>query len=308
MLKYVIIGAGGTGGIIGAYMTKAGKDVTIIARGNHLSAMRKGGLTIEKLWDNGKENIKVNVCDTENYDGKADVVFVCVKSYSVDEIIPFIKKISHKDTVVIPILNVYGTGAVMQKKLPDLLVTDGCIYVSANIKTPGVILQHGKICKVLFGTRDHLNENRLLETIAEDLRDSGIEGVLSDNIQKDALQKFSYVSPMGAAGMYFDATAGDFQHEGPEREMFKGLVKEVENLAEAMGIIYEEDLAEVNLKILEGLAPEATTSMQRDIYQGKASEADGLIFQMVHMGKEYGVKMPNYEKAAEKIAAILNQQ
>ena len=170
MLKYVIIGAGGTGGIIGAYMTKAGKDVTIIARGNHLSAMRKGGLTIEKLWDNGKENIKVNVCDTENYDGKADVVFVCVKSYSVDEIIPFIKKISHKDTVVIPILNVYGTGAVMQKKLPDLLVTDGCIYVSANIKTPGVILQHGKICRILFGTRDHLNENRLLETIAEDLR------------------------------------------------------------------------------------------------------------------------------------------
>lgn len=308
MLKYVIIGAGGTGGIIGAYMTKAGKDVTIIARGNHLSAMRKGGLTIEKLWDNGKENIKVNVCDTENYDGKADVVFVCVKNYSVDEIIPFIKKISHKDTVVIPILNVYGTGAVMQKKLPDLLVTDGCIYVSANIKTPGVILQHGKICKVLFGTRDHSNGNRLLATIAEDLQDSGIEGVLSDNIQKDALQKFSYVSPMGAAGMYFDAKAGDFQHEGPEREMFKGLVGEVEKLADAMGIVYEEDLAEVNFKILQGLAPEATTSMQRDIYQGKASEADGLIFQVVRMGKEYGVKMPNYEKAAEKIAAILNQQ
>ncbi len=308
MLKYVIIGAGGTGGIIGAYMTKAGKNVTIIARGNHLSAMRKDGLTIEKLWNNEKENIKVNVCDTESYNGKADVVFVCVKSYSVDEIIPFIEKISHKDTVVIPVLNVYGTGAVMQKSLPDVLVTDGCIYVSANIKTPGVILQHGKICKVLFGTRDHSNGNRLLATIAEDLQDSGIEGVLSDNIQKDALQKFSYVSPMGAAGMYFDAKAGDFQHEGPEREMFKGLVGEVEKLAEAMGIVYEEDLAEVNFKILQGLAPEATTSMQRDIYQGKASEADGLIFQVVRMGKEHGVKTPNYEKAAEKIAAILNQQ
>ena len=270
--------------------------------------MRKDGLTIEKLWNNEKENIKVNVCDTESYNGKADVVFVCVKSYSVDEIIPFIEKISHKDTVVIPVLNVYGTGAVMQKSLPDVLVTDGCIYVSANIKTPGVILQHGKICKVLFGTRDHSNGNRLLATIAEDLQDSGIEGVLSDNIQKDALQKFSYVSPMGAAGMYFDAKAGDFQHEGPEREMFKGLVGEVEKLAEAMGIVYEEDLAEVNFKILQGLAPEATTSMQRDIYQGKASEADGLIFQVVRMGKEHGVKTPNYEKAAEKIAAILNQQ
>lgn len=99
-----------------------------------------------------------------------------------------------------------------------------------------------------------------------------------------------------------------FSTKGLKGEMFKGLVKEVENLAEAMGIIYEEDLAEVNLKILEGLAPEATTSMQRDIYQGKASEADGLIFQMVRMGKEYGVKTPNYEKAAEKIKIILKRQ
>lgn len=222
MLKYVIIGAGGTGGIIGAYMTKAGKNVTIIARGNHLSAMRKDGLTIEKLWDNEKENIKVNVCDTENYDGKADVVFVCVKSYSVDEIIPFIKKISHKDTVVIPILNVYGTGAVMQKKLPDLLVTDGCIYVSANIKTPGVILQHGKICKVLFGTRDHSNGNRLLETIAEDLRDSGIDGILSDNIQKDALQKFSYVSPMALPACILTLRREIFSTKGLKEKCSKG--------------------------------------------------------------------------------------
>lgn len=222
MLKYVIIGAGGTGGIIGAYMTKAGKNVTIIARGNHLSAMRKGGLTIEKLWNNEKENIKVNVCDTESYNGKADVVFVCVKSYSVDEIIPFIEKISHKDTVVIPVLNVYGTGAVMQKSLPDVLVTDGCIYVSANIKTPGVILQHGKICRILFGTRDHLNENRLLETIAEDLRDSGIDGILSDNIQKDALQKFSYVSPMALPACILTLRRETFSTKGLKERCSKG--------------------------------------------------------------------------------------
>ena len=71
----------------------------------------------------------------------------------MDETVPTIKKIAGKETVVIPILNIYGTGGRLQKNLPELTVTDGCIYVSANIMEPGVILQHGKILRVVFGAR-----------------------------------------------------------------------------------------------------------------------------------------------------------
>lgn len=305
MQKYVIIGAGGTGGIIGAYMAKAGKDVTLIARGRHLEAIKKSGLKIERLQKKTTETIEVKASSMEEYDGKADVIFVCVKSYSVDEAIPFIKRVSHEKTAVIPILNVYGTGGRMQKELPGLLVTDGCIYVSANIKEPGVILQHGEICRILFGERDGRSENKLLEEIEKDLNESSIEAVLSENIKKDALQKFSYVSPMGAAGLYFGAVAEDFQKEGPQREMFKDMVREIVSIAEAMGINYEEDLTEVNLKILESLAPEATTSMQRDINEGKNSEADGLIFEVVRLAEEYGVDVPCYKKAAEKVRELI---
>ena len=67
----------------------------------------------------------------------------------MDETVPAIKKIAGKETVVIPILNIYGTGGRLQKKLPELTVSDGCIYVSANILEPGVILQHGKILRVV---------------------------------------------------------------------------------------------------------------------------------------------------------------
>lgn len=314
-MKYIIIGAGGTGGILGFYMTKAGKDVTLIARNAHLEAMQKQGLSVEKMWTNETETIPVGAESMESYEAKgekADVILVCVKKYSLDSCIPFIQNISHKNTIVVPVLNVYGTGAYLQEKLPKVLVTDGCIYVSANIKQAGVLLQHGEILRVFFGVREkedlkklngQLNgeykAERLLKKIAQDFKDSGIDGILSDNIKRDALTKFSYVSPIGTAGLYLHAVAGDFQREGEARELFKTLIREIVTLANAMGIT-EEDLVERNLKILSNLPEEATTSMQRDVIEGKQSEIDGLVYEVVRMAKKYGVEVPAYERAAEK--------
>ena len=313
-MKYIIIGAGGTGGILGFYMTKAGKDVTLIARNAHLEAMKKQGLSVQKMWTNETETIPVSAESMESYEAKgekADVILVCVKKYSLDSCIPFIQNISHENTIVVPVLNVYGTGAYLQEKLPKVLVTDGCIYVSANIKQAGVLLQHGEILRVFFGVREkedlkklngqldgEYKAERLLKKIAQDFKDSGIDGILSDNIKRDALTKFSYVSPIGTAGLYLHAVAGDFQREGEARELFKTLIREIVTLANAMGITFEEDLVERNLKILSNLPEEATTSMQRDVMEGKQSEIDGLVYEVVRMAEKYGAEVPAYRRAA----------
>ena len=297
-MKYAIIGAGGTGGCLGFFLKKAGKDVTLIARGKHLEAIRKNGLTIQKLWDESRETLPVKACTAEEYKEIPDVILVCVKGYSMDETVPTIKKIAGKETVVIPILNIYGTGGRLQKKLPELTVTDGCIYVSANILEPGVILQHGKILRVVFGARKPEEETEKMREVAKDMVTDDLEVILSENICRDAMVKFSYVSPIGAAGLYCNAVAADFQREGEQREMFKALIREIVALSHAMGIEFEEDLVERNLKILSSLSPEATTSMQRDVIEGKRSEMDGLVYEVVRMGREYKVSMPQYEKAA----------
>ena len=297
-MKYAIIGAGGTGGCLGFFLKKAGKDVTLIARGKHLEAIRKNGLTIQKLWDESRETLPVKACTAEEYKEIPDVILVCVKGYSMDETVPTIKKIAGKETVVIPILNIYGTGGRLQKKLPELTVTDGCIYVSANIMEPGVILQHGKILRVVFGARQPEEETEKMREVAKDMVTDDLEVILSENIRRDAMVKFSYVSPIGAAGLYCNAVAADFQREGEQREMFKALIREIVALSHAMGIEFEEDLVERNLKILASLSPEATTSMQRDVIEGKRSEMDGLVYEVVRMGREYKVSMPQYEKAA----------
>ena len=93
-MKYAIIGAGGTGGTLGFYLTEAGKDVTLIARGYHLEAMQKQGLTMRQLWDGKEETIPVKACRMEEYTEQPDVILVCVKGYSLTNLIPDIRRIA----------------------------------------------------------------------------------------------------------------------------------------------------------------------------------------------------------------------
>lgn len=300
-MKYLIIGAGGTGGSIGAFMTEAGKDVSVIARGKHLEAIQNHGLKMETTRKGNYTVFPVKAWDMDHYAEHPDVIFNCVKDYSLQDTIPFIKRVAHKDTVVIPILNIFGTGGRMQELLPDLLVTDGCIYISAEIKEPGTIMQAGDIFRVVYGVRKREEYRPVLERVAADLEDSGITGIVSDNIRRDALQKFSYVSPMAACGVYYDISAGAAQQEGQVRDTFVALMREIDELAQAMDIRFTVDIVETNLQILDSLSPAASTSMQRDVKQGKHSEMNGLIFEVVRLGRDYGVPVPTYEMIAEKL-------
>jgi len=299
-MKYLIIGAGGTGGSIGAYMTEAGKDVTLIGRGEHLGRMQEQGLKMETTRKGNYTVSPIKATDMEHYAEQPDIIFVCVKGYSLDETIPFIQKVAKSDTIVLPILNLYGTGGRMQEKLPALLVTDGCIYIAAQIREPGVIWQNGDIFRIVYGTRKPEEMRPALFEVAKDLKESGIDGVLSENIKRDALQKFAYVSPMAACGLYYHVSAGDVQKTGEPRDTFVKLMREVDALAVAMEVPFLVDIVATNLRILDALDPSASTSMQRDIYAGKPSEIDGLIYEVVRMGERYGVSVPAYRMIADQ--------
>lgn len=305
-MKYLVIGAGGTGGSIAAFMSEAGKDVSVIARGKHLEMMQKHGLTMQTPSKGNYTVFPIKACTMQTYDEQPDIIFVCVKGYSLDDVVPFIQKVAKKSTIVIPILNIYGTGGMLQKKLPHLLVTDGCIYIAAEIKEPGVIFQAGDIFRVVFGVRTPQEYDARLEEVAKELEECGIRAVLSDNIQRDALQKFSFVSPMAASGAYFDVDAKEMQAEGESRQMFKALIGEIQLLAKALHVNFTVDILEKNLVILDSLAPNASTSMLRDIRQGKQSEIDGLVNEVVRLGAQYHVPVPTYAKVAEKFGFSLS--
>ena len=304
-MKYLIYGAGGIGGCLAAFLAQGGKDVSLIARGAHLEAIQKNGLVLET--GRGAFAVPVRACEQEQVTDKPDVIFVCVKGYSLEGTLPTLKRLSDGHTIVIPLLNIYGTGARLQPELSPALVTDGCIYIAAEIKAPGTVHMSGDIFRVVFGPRTQGEYLPELEEVARDLNDCGIEGILSQNIQRDALMKFSVVSPMAACGIYHNIQVGGMQAPGQPREDFKALVAEVGALAQAMGFPFPEDPVARNLAIQDALDPDASTSLKRDLDAGKPSEVDGLIFEVVRLGRKYHVPTPMYDRVAAKLGFNLEE-
>lgn len=298
-MQYCIVGAGAVGLSVAAALTQAGFPVDILARGENLSALKRNGIRI--LHGNTTETVfPVRAFAAEEYDRKPDIIFVSVKGYSLESILPILRQISDAHTVIIPLLNIYGTGARLQATLPAPLVTDGCVYIAASKTAAGTVARQGEIFKIVFGVRDQKEYRPILAKIARDLRQASIEPLLSTFVQRDTLKKYAYVSPMAAAGLYFDADAGTFQQTGAPRETFKALMREIEALAQAMGCPFDTDIVQTNLDILDALRADASTSMQRDIRAGHQSELDGLVFTPVRLGKQYGVPTPRYAEIAAK--------
>lgn len=300
-MKYLIIGAGGTGGCIGAYLAKSGQDVSFIARGRHLEAMKESGLTIHSSKHGAFTLHPISAFTMDTYLDTPDVIFVCVKYNALDQVTSFINRIASPQTLVIPVLNVFGTGEIIQKSCPNCTVLDGCIYIVGLIEAPGIISQPADIFKIYFGYRPlepHTLEP-LAQKVAKDLNKAHIEAYLTETIRRDALQKFSYVSPIGAAGLYYHAVSGDFMFPGEKQNTFLQLIDEVEKLGHAMGITFDVNLRETNLNILYGLAQDATTSMQRDVQKGNPSEIDGLVHQVVRLAQMYHISVPTYEKISK---------
>lgn len=304
-MKYLVIGAGGTGGPIAGFMARAGKDVTVIARGEHLKKINEKGLSFNH--PDGEFTVPVKACTMEDYNETPDVIFICVKGYSIDDTVPFIERVASKDTIVIPILNIYGTGRKLQEKLTGNVVLDGCIYIAAQIDGPGNILMLGKIFKVVYGFRKDDDKALVdkympvLKQIESDLADAQITPILSDKIEVDALQKFSFVSPMAASGAYFDESAKYFHVPGEEQDMFIACVREVEALSHAMDCALPNNIVDINIDILMGLADTSTASMHRDYNANKPCEIDGLIKEVIRLGQQYGVATPTYEKSYSEL-------
>lgn len=299
-MKYLIIGSGGVGGAIGGFLAASGEDVTFIARGTHLEKLKSCGLRLNSGIKGELTIFPVSVCEEDEFQGKADVIFVCVKGYSLDEVIPVIKRASHSNTLVIPVLNGIGTGDRIYQSLKEGFVLDGCIYIVSYISKPGVIVQSGRIFKVIFGTRkDQSVPIDKLNAVKASLCNAGIEAIISTNIESDTFIKFSFISPFACCGAFNDIKAKDMQQEGEYRQMFIDLVNEIKSLADSMGVEVGKDILFRNLKILDSLSPDDTASMQKDIKAGKNIEAEELLFKVVRLSEKYNINLPKYRVIAD---------
>ena len=299
-MSYLIAGTGGVGGSIAAFLALAGKDVTCIARGEHLTAIRQNGLKLHSDLK-GEHTLHIPACTAEEYTGKADVIFVCVKGYSVDSITDLIRRAAKPDTVVIPILNVYGTGPRIQRLVPGVTVLDGCIYIVGFVSGKGEITQMGRIFRLVYGAHRGTQVSReRLEAVKHDLEESGIKADLSDDIDRDTFVKWSFISAMAVTGAYYDVPMGEVQKPGQVRDTFIGLSRESAELGRKLGIDIPDNLVEYNLMVMDKLDPHSTASMQKDLARGHESEVQGLLFDLIDAAEAHGVDIPTYRLVAQK--------
>ena len=299
-MKYLVVGTGGVGGSIAGFLALAGKDVTCIARGKHLDAMKRNGLHLKSDLK-GEHFLPVKAYTAEEFEGKADVIFVCVKGYSIDSIKEVLERASTPETLVIPILNVYGTGPRIGRLVPSVHVLDGCIYIVGFVSGEGEITQMGSIFRLVFGARPEQGIScEQLNQIAEELRACGIKVDVSDDINRDTFIKWAFISAMACTGAYHNVPMGEVQHEGEVRDTFIGLSQESAGIGRKLGVIFPEDPVTYNLKVIDKLDPHSTASMQKDLARGHESEIQGLLFDMIDLGERLGIDLPTYHKVALK--------
>lgn len=299
-MKYLVVGTGGVGGSIAGFLALAGKDVTCIARGKHLDAIRQKGLHLKSDLK-GEHFLPVKAYTAEEFEGKADVIFVCVKGYSIDSIKEVLERASTPETLVIPILNVYGTGLRIGRLVPSVHVLDGCIYIVGFVSGEGEITQMGSIFRLVFGARPEQGIScEQLNQIAEELRACGIKVDVSDDINRDTFIKWAFISAMACTGAYHNVPMGEVQHEGEVRDTFIGLSQESAEIGRKLGVIFPEDPVTYNLKVIDKLDPHSTASMQKDLARGHESEIQGLLFDMIDLGERLGIDLPTYHKVALK--------
>lgn len=309
-MKYLVVGTGGVGGSIAGFLANAGRDVTCIARGSHLEAIRHGGLVLSSDLLGSTSTYKVPAFSVGEYiemsrkfteADRPDVVIVSVKGYSLDEVTPVVNAAAQSGTLVIPILNVYGTGPRLQSLVPEATVLDGCIYIVGFKVEPGHICQQGKVFNLIYGARTTQRVPAAkLEQVAVDLRQTGMQVQVSDDINRDTYIKWGFISAMACAGAYHDCPMGPLQKQGPERMTFCGLCRESYAIGVKMGIHMPADYLVQNLSIIDHLDPEATSSMQKDMAAQHESEIRGQLFALADLGHKLGVDVPTYDRVCER--------
>lgn len=302
-MKYLFAGAGGIGGVYAALFALSEKDVTLMARGEGLAAMKENGLVFVR---DGKEKTVRNIRFTSAEDYLAsgdhpDVIFVTVKTYSIESVAPFIQDAAGPDTVIIPLMNGICTGDMLAEHVKGRNIIDGCTYIVGMKDGPGRFVQGWNSAKIVFGQTHEVVPHERLEAIRDDMSDiRDVKVELTENIGRETINKFAFVSCMGASALYFGTTQGPVRDDPEKREFFAGLVGEVQELGKKMGVEFEEDLVGRSLKILDTVEDGDTTSMQRDVLAGRTSEFDGQVCEPIRLGEKYGLPMTNYRKVAAK--------
>ena len=289
-MKIAIIGTGGVGGYFGGKLAGTGSEVSFLARGEHLAALRKDGLSVNSYL--GNFLIKPVMATDRFADlGKSDLIILGVKAWQIKEIVSELKVIMKPDSIILPLQNGILAAEELSGHINKSHIIGGLCRIMSRIASPGIIEHFGITPTIVFGEFDGTVSERTGK-IKQIFDHAGIICRVSQDIESELWKKFIAICVSGLLAVT-KSTYGEIREMNETRQLMIGLMEEIYTLSQKIGIKIEPDFIKNSVSFIDSAVPyDSTSSLTRDVLEGKPSEIEYQNGTVVRLGKQYGVPTP----------------
>jgi 2-dehydropantoate 2-reductase len=289
-MRIAVIGTGGVGGYFGAQLAKAGADVTFVARGRQLAALREHGLVVEGPLAPVRLPA-VQATDDVAGIGPVDVAMVCVKLWDLESVAPALRPLVANGGVAIPFQNGVDAPDMLRAVLGAAAVAGGTAHVSAMLRAPGVIAQTGAFAKLRVGAFEATRSGPLDAFVAA-ARSAGVDCERVEDVRAALWDKFSFLASFAGVTAAARAPIGIVRTDPHLRATLEAAFREVSAVGRALGVPLPSDLPERQLAFCDGAPPELRSSQLNDLLAGGRIEAPWLSGAVVRIAAGVGVPVP----------------
>ena len=292
-----MVGAGGTGGYYGGALARAGNQVTMVARGPHLAAIRATGLQVNTVLL-GDFHLDVDATDDMSSVGPVDLVIFAVKSYGTNAAIRDMGPLVGDDTMIISTQN----GIDSERLLGEALGTEhvlGCAAtVSAKIDAPGVVTQGGGPGSLVIGEMGSADLNaqgavtERVNDLVERCKAAGLAAETHEDIVMAIWEKFIFICALSGMTALTRKPIGEIFSQPSTAEMYLQVLAEVAEVGSAEGVALPGDIAQNTLAATQAREPFIIGSMGHDLIAGNPIEIGLLNGRVVELGKKHGIPTP----------------
>lgn len=300
-MKILIMGSGGVGGYFGGRLAGAGNEVTFVARGAHLEAIRRQGLKLDSQIGGLTVKPAQAVAEPREVEDVPEIVMFATKLGDTDSAARSLVPVIGDSTTIITFQNGIDGPELIAKALPRAHVVPGVARIASRISQPGVIEQRGLFAEIEFGEPDGRASPRL-EAFLAACKTAGITAAISPDITRTLWEKLAFLAPFSGMTTLTGHTAGPLRDNPATRKLIEDAVREAIAVARAAGVALRADEFERRMQGFDGLPPGMTSSMAHDRQAGKPLELNYLSGAIVRLGERHGVATPTHRFIAQALA------
>ncbi len=298
--RFIVVGAGAVGGLLGASFAQHGADVAFLARGATRDRLRTLGLRVRR----GDTVTEVGPLEAESESARlapADVVFLCVKSWQVAPLAAELGPMLRPGGVIVPLQNGLEAADTLTMAVGADRVLGGLCYVIAAVEGVEIVVR-GPPLRIVLGELAGGHSARV-EAVANALRAAAVTVDTPSDVRCQIWEKLLFVGPLGMVGAALGMPAGQFRALPESRALVADAMREVATLAGAHGARVGTDAVDAALARLDGLPADAATSMHRDLEAGRPSELEEQVGAVVRAAARVGVAAPIHSVLYRQLAA-----